>query len=171
MKLLLSRSNTYIVAVSLILIINQLLQFNQPIFTYSTLRRFPYFFPYYNLDPRSAYAQTIYMSYSRYVVKETDDFNASLFPEIGADIAIIRKEMHKHSHHLDPGILISFVKYHSIKIESANANPEIAKMISSKMLPVENMESLFSSSKNILVFQKHLEEYIIACFKSSTIVR
>jgi hypothetical protein len=104
-------------------------------------------------------------------VKETDDFNASLFPEIGADIAIIRKEMYKHSHHLDPGILISFVKYHSIKIESANANPEIAKMISSKMLPVENMESLFSSSKNNLVFQKHLEEYIIACFKSSTIVR
>jgi hypothetical protein len=123
------------------------------------------------LDPPSAYAQIIYMSYNKYVVKETDDFNVSLFPEIGADIAIIRKEMHKHSHHLDPGILISFAKYHSIKTDWANANPEIAKMISSKTLPVINMESLFSCTKNNLVFQKHLEEYIIACFKSSTIVR
>ena len=111
------------------------------------------------------------MSYNKYVVKETDDFNVTLFPEISADIAIIRKEMHRHSHHLYPGMLISFVKYHSIKTEWANANPEIAKMISSKMLPVVNMESLFSCTKNNLVFQKHLEEYIIACFKSSTIVR
>jgi hypothetical protein len=104
-------------------------------------------------------------------VKETDDFNMSLFPEIGADIAIIRKEMHKHSHHLDPVILISFIKNHSIKTEWANANPEIAKMISSKTLPVVNMESLFSCAKNNLVFQRHLEEYIIVCFKTSTIVR
>jgi hypothetical protein len=111
------------------------------------------------------------MSYNKYVVKETDDFNESLFPEIGADIAIIRKEMHKRSHHLDPGILISFVKYHSIKAEWAIANPEIARMISSKTLPVANMESLFSCTTNNLVFQRHLEEYIITCFKSSTIVR
>jgi len=111
------------------------------------------------------------MSYNKYVVKEIDDFNESLFPEIVVDIAIIRKEMHKRSHHLDPSILISFVKYHSIKTQWANANPEIAKMISSKTLPVVNMESLFLCAKNNLVFQKHLEEYIIACFKSSTIVR
>jgi hypothetical protein len=111
------------------------------------------------------------MSYKKYLVGETDDFNVLLFPEISADIAIIRKEMHKHSHHLDPTILISFVKYHSIQTAWANANPEIAKMISSKTLPVVNMESLFSCTGNNLVFQKQLEEYIIVCFKSSTIVR
>lgn len=106
------------------------------------------------------------MSYNKYVVKETDDFNLSLFPEISSDIAIIRKEMHKHSHCLDAGILISFVKYHSMRTQWVNTNPGIAKMISSKTLPVENMESLFSSTTNNLLFQKHLEEYIMACFKS-----
>jgi hypothetical protein len=111
------------------------------------------------------------MAYNKYVVKETDDFDVSLFPEIGSDIAIIRKEMYKHSHRLDADVLIAFVKYHSMKTEWAMANPEIAKMISSKTLPVDNMETLFASVKDNPNFQAHLEEYIIGCFKSSTIVR
>jgi hypothetical protein len=110
------------------------------------------------------------MPYKKYVVKDTDEFNASLFPEIGADIASIRKEMYKHSHRLNVDVLISFVKYHSIKSEWANANPVIAEMISSKTLRIGNMEALFSNSKNNPAFQKQFEEYIIASFKPSTIV-
>ena len=110
------------------------------------------------------------MLYKKYVVKDTDEFNASLFPEIGADIASIRKIMYKHSFHLDVSVFLSFVKDHSMRTEWANVNHEMAEMISSKTLPVTNMEALFSCTKNNPDFQKHLEEYIIASFKPSTIV-
>lgn len=108
--------------------------------------------------------------YKKYVVDDDDPFRAPLFPEIGEDISSIRNTMYRNGHRLDPAVLVSFVKHHSMRTDWTLANPEIAGMISGQQLPVGNMEALFACTVHNPDFQKHLEEYIFACFKPSTLV-
>jgi hypothetical protein len=100
------------------------------------------------------------MIYSKYLVKETDLFEPANFPSISDDLDVIEAAMV-----LAPGshcaeMLVSFARNHSLDGEWVKVNPVMAGQISSRSLPVANLEALFSAARNHPVFLRSLEQYL-----------
>ena len=100
------------------------------------------------------------MIYKKYLIKETDQFNPDDFPRLTEDLEIIGIAMASVPSAYNKEMLISFLKDHKIQNDWVNANPRLAEMISSKSLPVKNLEELFDSCSHNPTFRKGLEEYI-----------
>lgn len=107
------------------------------------------------------------MHYSRFLIKEHDQFVPFDFPQIEADLDVLVASMAKLPSLENKEMLLSFVKNHSMRSDWVGANPVLADMISTNTLPVKNLEALFASSTGNLPFRIQLEEYIIQKFKGS----
>lgn len=109
------------------------------------------------------------MIYTKYLVRESDHFHAHNFPQIESDMDAINKAISKASPEFNKEMLLSFLKDHSMRTENIEANPVLAEMISSKSLPISNLEALFESCKTNIVFRKQLEEFVTSDFQSSSV--
>lgn len=107
------------------------------------------------------------MIYSKYLVKDTDQFNPDHFPAITDDLDVIIASMAKSPGARHSVMLVSFAKDHSMESDWIRANPALAEMISSRTLPVSNLEALFASSGNNPSFRRQLEEYVLDRFRAS----
>src|SRR5690349_40062 len=107
------------------------------------------------------------MSHNKYKVKSSDSFDDNFYPEIVADLENIRASMRKASFQLDPGILISYTKHHSMQTKWTNEHPVMEKLICSGSLPTGNLEALFAASLGNFRFQNRLEQYILQWFNQS----
>jgi hypothetical protein len=108
------------------------------------------------------------MYYFRYLVKDNDQFDPLNFPQIEEDLDTIIVSMSQMPTSLNSEILLSFTKDHSMQSSWVSANPALAEMISSKSLPVANLEALFASCTRNLSFRRQLEEYVTHRFKTAT---
>lgn len=100
------------------------------------------------------------MIYSKYLIKDTDQFCAVDFPKIVDDIAIIIGALAATPALQNSEILLSFTRDHSLKLDWVTAHPALAELISSKALPTSNLEALFASCSQNPSFRRQLEEYI-----------
>ena len=107
------------------------------------------------------------MHYSKYLIKDTDQFVPFEFPQIEEDLDTLIGSMATLPSTQNTEMLLSFVKGHHMQSEWVNANPQLAEMISTKSLPVHNLEALFASSSKNLPFHKQLEAYVIQKFQAS----
>lgn len=105
------------------------------------------------------------MHYSRFLIKEHDQFVPYDFPQIEADLDVLVTSMAKLPSLENKEMLLSFVKDHSMRTEWVNANPVLAEMISTNTLPVKNLEALFASCRRNPPFRTQLEEYITQRFE------
>ena len=105
--------------------------------------------------------------YTKYLVKDTDQFDPAHFPAITEDMDAIIASMAKLPGSRNSAMLVSFAKDHCLESEWVKANPILAEMISSKSLPVTNLEALFASSGKNSSFRKQLEEYVLSRFEAS----
>ena len=109
------------------------------------------------------------MIYSKYLVKDTDQFDPAYFPSITEDMDVIVASMAGLPGSRNSAMLVSFAKDHCIESEWVKANPILAEMISSKSLPVTNLEALFAASGNNSSFRLQLEEYILNRFDAPAV--
>ncbi|HEY1116038.1 MAG TPA: hypothetical protein VGE66_20890 [Chitinophagaceae bacterium] len=108
------------------------------------------------------------MIYSKYLVKEADHFDPFYFPALMDDLDVIITSMAKSPGTRSSVMLVSFVKDNSLEAEWVQANPVLAELITSRSMPVSNLEALFASSQNNPVFRRQLEDYILDRFRSAT---
>jgi len=98
--------------------------------------------------------------YKQYVVSDTDQFDPLQYSLVTDELAVIIK----HTKHISPlfktGIIISYVKDHSIKNEWIKANRGLTEMMASGSLPVRHTEALFESCRYNIVFRQQLEEFL-----------
>lgn len=107
------------------------------------------------------------MHYSRFLIKENDQFISFDFPQIEEDLDVLVASMAIQPSLLNTEKLLSFVKDRSMRSEWVEANPALADMFSSNALPVKNLEALFASSNRNPHFRNQLEEYITQKFKEA----
>lgn len=99
-------------------------------------------------------------TYQRYLIKETDLFDASVFPELGKSIQQTRLQLEAEPTGPSIEMILSFAKDHCINSQHVKDHPRLAYLISTKELPLQVMEQLFESSKQNVTFRSGLEDYI-----------
>lgn len=98
--------------------------------------------------------------YFKYIIKDSDHFIASEFLQLQKSLQKIITELPVGSTAHSTEMILSFVKDHSINSQQAKDYPELANMISSKSLPLQEMEALFEASRQNPLFRIQLEDYI-----------
>lgn len=109
------------------------------------------------------------MIYSKYLVKDTDRFDPAQFPQVEEDLDRLIVSMAALPSVLNTEMLISFCKDHCMQAEWVRTNPVLAEMISSKALPITNLEALFAASRTNASFREQLEEYITDRFRTASL--
>lgn len=109
------------------------------------------------------------MIYSKYLVKETDLFDPVFFPRIADDLDTLAEAMAKSPGLRHPEMLIMFARDNHLEADWVRANPALAEQISSKSLPVANLEALFAAARKNAAFCRSLEEYIGNRFRTSAV--
>jgi hypothetical protein len=107
------------------------------------------------------------MHYFRYVVKDTDQFDPANYPQIEDDLDTLIISMSQMPSTTNAEVVLSFTKDHSMQSAWVSSNPALAELISSKSLPVSNLEALFASCTQNLPFRRQLEAYITDRFKAA----
>lgn len=98
--------------------------------------------------------------YPKYLVKDSDKFDSYNYPKIVEDIIVINEATMNVPKTLKADILISFTKNHSLKNEWITANPEFAKLVTTGILPVNNIAFLFEASSKNSFFQQQFEDFL-----------
>lgn len=105
------------------------------------------------------------MYYSKYLVKELDLFDPYNFPSITNDLDAIEASLAQPPVPRTPEMLVSFVRHQSMDADWVRENPVLAAQISSKTLPLANLEALFAAAHANPAFLRVLEQYILNRFR------
>lgn len=108
------------------------------------------------------------MYYSKYLVKELDIFDPYKFPSITDDLDTIEASLAQAPVSRTPEMLVSFARHHSMDSDWVSANPVLAAQISSKALPLANLEALFAAAHASPSFLRSLEQYVLSRFRPAT---
>jgi hypothetical protein len=98
--------------------------------------------------------------YQKFLIRPTDHFDAATFPFLEENISFAKGKLDIMPSVHRTEMLVSFLKDHCIKSEWVADNPELAELISSKVLPLTDFEALFESGKDNTAFVSELEAYI-----------
>jgi hypothetical protein len=95
-----------------------------------------------------------------YLIESDDLFEEKLYPAVVAEVSGLYDRLHEIRERNKIEIVISFLKYHSIKSAWLERNKEVTSVLTSRHLKLDHLESLFSACKNNLPFCVALEDYI-----------
>jgi hypothetical protein len=100
--------------------------------------------------------------FNHYDIKDTDTFEESVYPGIVKEIEALQETMLeiKGLHKIE--IIISFLRFHSIKTEWISTNKDVTRLMTSRSVGTSELEELFDSSKKNSGFSNELESYIKA---------
>jgi hypothetical protein len=98
--------------------------------------------------------------FQRFLIRDTDQFVPTEYPQLKESLQQVNAQLANWSSDPKTEMLISFVKFHSIRSQQVKDHPELATLISSQSLPLHAMEELFESAKKNSLFSKQLEDYI-----------
>ena len=82
------------------------------------------------------------------------------FPAAAKEVEDIHYALAKTRNLYKTEIVISFLRFHSVKSEWLKGNSDVVEILRSSSPAIANLESLFSLSKNNLQFTSDLEDYI-----------
>jgi hypothetical protein len=106
-------------------------------------------------------------TYPKYSIPQTGHFVPSEFPQLEASIQQVVKQLADEPI-IKTEMVLSFVKYHCINSAQVKDYPGLASLLSTKSLPLQQMEALFEADRNNPVFKRELEEHIRGCFMTSS---
>lgn len=101
-------------------------------------------------------------AYQKFLIKETDRFDASIFPQLEESLQETRVQLATEPAGPSTTMILAFVKERSMNAQQVKDYPQLASLISSKSLPLSVMEQLFESSRQNPAYQRELEGYIKA---------
>ncbi len=105
--------------------------------------------------------------YQKFLIKETDHFDPSNFPQLEACLEKIVVQLNREPAGPKAEMLLSYVKNHSINSQQVVDHPAVATLISTKSLPLGVMEDLFESSRSNPSFQKDVESHVRSYFTAA----
>jgi hypothetical protein len=103
-----------------------------------------------------------------YSITDTDQFNARDYSTIADEAAFIVKQTAGMLPAYKEDIIISYLKDHAIMSTWITANPLLAKLVVSNVLPTTNIEALFEASRTNPVFRKQFEAFLKETLQATT---
>jgi len=98
--------------------------------------------------------------YKKFSIGNADHFNPGHYAFIADDLAIMMEQIKHIPHDFVAEIMVSFLKNHCLRCEWIAANPVLARLVSSKSVRSDKIESLFESCQTNSVFSQELETYL-----------
>lgn len=87
-------------------------------------------------------------------------FVSEYYPEEVKEINHLKTFLENEPIYFKVEIVISFLRYHSLRNEWIEANPSLAKLITSGIIKMSRLEMLFASGNRSSQLLRSLEEYI-----------
>lgn len=97
--------------------------------------------------------------YQKLSIADSDHFIPSDFPQLQNNIQQVVEQLVTEPA-IKTEMILSFVKDHAIDSNYVNDHPKLARLISTKSLPLQLMEDLFEAGRKNPVFKKELEDHI-----------
>ncbi|TKK64195.1 hypothetical protein FC093_23100 [Ilyomonas limi] len=98
--------------------------------------------------------------YQVYSINDADQFDANDYLTITDEVAFILKQTAGMLPAYKEDIIVSYLKDHAIKNTWITANPLLAKLVSSNVLPTADIEALFDASRNNQTFRTQFEAFL-----------
>lgn len=105
--------------------------------------------------------------YNQYPVRDTDHFDPEYFPAVSDEVIKINLLTEHLPALLKAGMIVSFLKDHSLQTDWVKANPELADLVTSGSLFTGTTEFLFESCRDNLPFRQQLEIYLMNRFSET----
>jgi len=106
------------------------------------------------------------VAHRKFSIAETNHFIPSRYPILENNLReIVLQLVNEPACKTD--MLISYVRNRSINSKQAVDHPQLARDISTGLLPLHMMEALFEAGRNSPPFKKELEEHIRGRFMTS----
>ncbi|RYE50731.1 MAG: hypothetical protein EOP48_19305 [Sphingobacteriales bacterium] len=97
-------------------------------------------------------------------------FHPSDYPSLKENLGVIDERMANLPILHKADLLIASLKGQAINPAWTAANPAVANLLLAPTLPVQDLETLFSRSRNVHPFRAELETYIRNWFKVTTAI-
>jgi hypothetical protein len=94
------------------------------------------------------------------IIKDNEKFSPENYPKAFHELSILNQGIAHVAIYFKVEIIISYLKDHSLKTDWVEANPALARLITSGFFNTSHLESLFESCRNNKVFLYDLEEYM-----------
>jgi hypothetical protein len=89
-----------------------------------------------------------------------EKFDSANYPNAMSELSALKRGISETPIYFKVEIIISFLKNHSLEVTWIDANPSLARMITSGFFKTSNLESIFDSGRNNSGFLNDYEEYI-----------
>ena len=93
-------------------------------------------------------------------IKNNEKFNPANFPVAMSELSALRSGISDISIYYKVEIIVSYLKNHTLSIDWVDANPALARMVTSGFFKTSQLESLFESYRDNKIFLTGFEEYI-----------
>ena len=94
------------------------------------------------------------------IIQECETFNPTNYPNAMQELSALNQAISDIPVYYKVEIIVSFLKDHSLKTVWLNANPALARMMTSGFFKTSHLESLFESCRKNKDFLNSLEHYI-----------
>lgn len=101
-------------------------------------------------------------TYQKFLIKETDRFDPSQFPQLEESLQQTRSLLATEPAGPSTELIVAFVKGHGTRSQHAADQPLQAGQLQAMNLPLTVMEQLFESSQQNPAYRRDLENYITA---------
>jgi len=93
-------------------------------------------------------------------IQATDQFSSTDYPLVVKEITQVKELLSRVDNKNKSAMVISFLRFHSLKEEWLVEHPAIVKVLTSKSTSLSNLESLFDLGKDNKSFLIGLEKFI-----------
>lgn len=97
---------------------------------------------------------------SNLTIKNNEKFNPANFPVAMSELSALRSGISDISIYFKVEIIVSYLKNHTLSIAWVDANPALARMVTSGFFKTSHLESIFESCRDNKIFLNSFEEYI-----------
>lgn len=104
----------------------------------------------------------------KYYVSGTDKFSPKNYPELTAEMAAMKNEMHLVPVYYKGEIIISFYRDHCLPHQWAHANPALTRLITTGTYSSSHIEALFEACRANPAFLRAYEAYLLAGFATDS---
>src|SRR5688572_8856304 len=100
------------------------------------------------------------MSFSMLNIDVTQKFNPGSHPQVVDELMALKNETSSFPDTYKSEIIISFLKDHSLKNLWIDANPSLVKLVTSRRIATNAIESYLESARKDLQLLAHFEAYV-----------
>jgi hypothetical protein len=110
------------------------------------------------------------LTFQKTAIEANSHFHPSNYPALKDGLALMDERMANLPILHKADMLIASLKGQELKEAWTKANPEVAALLCSHSLPVQELTNLFTRCRHANLFTAELEEYIQSWFKVTTVI-